>query len=308
MVGELKPVPDEQRRAAEPRRHRVAVAPKGDAGVVGHDPGDLGRGRERRRREGEQRLGVGQRADGGALTVRSTAFALVTGGGAEDVEGALGLLGGRGSSWCATSGPRRSAPRTRPLPFDCRASADRARRRPRSAWPPERRTAWTSPVPGTITVARRSVRHTLAVPPRRRSTSSMASMRWAWSIFSASTPRTLPECGNVPKQHVGRRAPRGVAALEPVPLDLFAGRVVDLDGVAALDPGTGLAVRPEPGQAHLADEARVAQRIAEPLHLVIERRGPDVRVVDEPRRQVLRERLERVRAPIGPGRRGPSSR
>ena len=59
-------------------------------------------------------------------------------------------------------------------------------------------------------------------------------------------------------------------------------------------------MRPEPGQPHLAGEARVAQRIAEPPDLVIEGRGPDVRVVDEPGRQVLRERLERIRGRSGP--------
>ena len=68
----------------------------------------------------------------------------------------------------------------------------------------------------------------------------------------------------------------------------------------SLDAVTGLAVRPESGQPHLAGEARVAQRIAEPDDLVIEGRGPDVRVVDEPRRQVLGERLERVRRRSGP--------
>ena len=58
--------------------------------------------------------------------------------------------------------------------------------------------AWTSPSPATITVASRSVRHTRAVPPSRRITLSMASMRWAWSIDSANTPRMRPECGSVP--------------------------------------------------------------------------------------------------------------
>ena len=110
------------------------------------------------------------------------------------------------------------------------------------------------------------------------------------------------------QQHVGRRSPRSVAALEPVPLDLLAGRMVDLDGVAALDARAGFAVRPEPGQPHLADEARVAQRIAEPADLVIEGRGPDVRVVDEPRRQVLVERLERVGRRAGPDAGNRSSR
>ena len=88
-------VPDEQRGAAQSRRHRVAVAREGHAGVVGDDPLDLGGGRERGGREGEQRLGVGQFTDRGPFTVRSAALALVTGRGAEDVEGALGLLGVR---------------------------------------------------------------------------------------------------------------------------------------------------------------------------------------------------------------------
>ena len=30
-------------------------------------------------------------------------------------------------------------------------------------------------------------------------TASMASMRWAWSIDSDSTPRVRPECDSVPK-------------------------------------------------------------------------------------------------------------
>ncbi len=43
------------------------------------------------------------------------------------------------------------------------------------------------------------VRHVRAVPPRRRITASMASMRWAWSIDSASTPRVRPEWDSVPR-------------------------------------------------------------------------------------------------------------
>src|SRR5947208_462006 len=39
----------------------------------------------------------------------------------------------------------------------------------------------------------RSTRHTRAVPPRRRSTPSMASTRWAWSVAGATPPRLRPE-------------------------------------------------------------------------------------------------------------------
>ena len=109
----------------------------------------------------------------------------------------------------------------------------------------------------------------------------MAPTRWAWSMRSARTPRTA-RVGQGAEQHIGRPAPGGVAAFEPVPLDLLARRVVDLDGVAALHPVAGLAVGSEPCRPHLADEARVAERVSETLDLVIEGRGPDVRVVGEP--------------------------
>ena len=46
--------------------------------------------------------------------------------------------------------------------------------------------------------------------------------------------------------------------------------------------------------AELPDEARVAERVAEADDLVIERRRPDVRVVDKAGHQVLGEGIERV--------------
>ena len=49
-----------------------------------------------------------------------------------------------------------------------------------------------------MTVASRSVRQTRGVPPCRRSTASIASIRCGWSSDSASTPRIRPECGSVP--------------------------------------------------------------------------------------------------------------
>ena len=83
--------------------------------------------------------------------------------------------------------------------------------------------------------------------------------------------------------------------------------MVDLDGVASFDARTGFAVRTEPGHSQLADEARVAERIAEPDDLVIEGRRPDVRIVDEARGQVRLERLEWIGAEPArtPGTRSP---
>jgi hypothetical protein len=71
--------------------------------------------------------------------------------------------------------------------------------------------------------------------------------------------------------------------------------MVDLDGVAPLHAMAGLAVRAEPGQADLANEARIAERVAEPPDLVEERGGPDVRVVGEAGHEVVDERCQWVR-------------
>ena len=111
-------------------------------------------------------------------------------------------------------------------------------------------------------------------------------------------PRVRPEWAKVPSRTYAVAAPRGVAALEPVPLDLLAGGVVDLDALPALDPGARLAVRAQAGQAQLAGEARIRAGVAEGHHLVEQRRGPQVGVVDEAGGHVGGERLQRV----GPGR------
>ena len=61
------------------------------------------------------------------------------------------------------------------------------------------------------------------------------------------------------EQHVGRPAPGGPAALEPVPLNLLAGRMLDLDGVPALHPRHASQCGRSP-RSRLAGEARVAER------------------------------------------------
>ena len=109
--------------------------------------------------------------------------------------------------------------------------------------------------------------------------------------------------GQGAQQHEAHPAPRGLAALEPVPLDLLARRVGDVDRVPADDAGAGLAVGAQPGVADLAHEARVAQRVAELGDLVEQRRPPHVRVVREAGPQVGGEPLQRVgvRPPADPG-------
>jgi hypothetical protein len=106
--------------------------------------------------------------------------------------------------------------------------------------------------------------------------------------------------GKGAQQDVGGAAPGRRAPLEPVPLDLLAGGMIDVYGVATSHAGTGLAVRAELRHAHLADEGGVAEGVAERDHLVEQRRGPHVGVVGEPGPQVGHEPLERI------GRRAPA--
>ena len=181
-----------------PGRHRVAVAREGDAGVVGHDPLDLGGGRERRRREGEQRLGVAQRADGGALAVRSRrsrSSPVVAQKTSRERWASSGFCAAHGAPPAArdeahrgldrslaVAAPGRTGLDDRPVVLGHRGEGglDVTGSRARSPWPGGRS---ATPEP---------CRRGAAAPrPWPRS-------RWAWSIFSASTPRTLPECDSVP--------------------------------------------------------------------------------------------------------------
>ena len=77
-----------------------------------------------------------------------------------------------------------------------------------------------------------------------------------------------------------------MAPLEPVPLDLFASGMVDLDRLSTLYPRARLAVRAQAGQADLAGEAHIRAAVTEDDDLVVERRGPQVRVVGKARRDV----------------------
>jgi hypothetical protein len=79
----------------------------------------------------------------------------------------------------------------------------------------------------------------------------------------------------------GRPSPAGLAPLEPVPVDLVARGVLDLDRVPAGHARAGLAMGPQPGLAQLAGEGRVAAAIAELDHLVIRRARPHVWVIGD---------------------------
>jgi len=64
-------------------------------------------------------------------------------------------------------------------------------------------------------------------------------------------------------------------------------------------------VRAKSGEANLTSEGGIALGISETLDLVMERGGPDVRIVGEARDEVVDERLERIRARSRPDSRCP---
>ena len=180
-------------RAGPSRSCRGTRPPRSRPTMPGHDH----RRRERRGGQGQQRLGVSQRPDR-RRDPAGRAAAGVGGAGAEHVQRGLRLLPGWPRSSCATTGRRRSGPRIRPRPCGSPAAVGTA--------PPPRRSASR---PGRSSAARPGCRarspwpagrsaRSAGVPPCRRSTASIASIRCGWSSDSASTPRTRPECGSVP--------------------------------------------------------------------------------------------------------------
>ena len=284
IVGEPRRCLYEQRPVTESRWHRANKCLKDDGGVVGHR--DLSRGLEVSRREGEQRLGVGQLTDRGGAT--------------RSVPGVLR----RRRWWCsrtsrerwASSGlfvamGRRQPPEAkrtrppRPPPGGSRAGVARARRQPRGR-PDDWSESLDDPTsPALSPWPNDQCNHTLAVPPRRRSTSSMASMRWAWSISSARTP--APPCPNATVRPTARRPPLstqrcGVQASSTASPRAAGGSISIPSRPFTLAHASQCGRRP--ACLHPTGEARVAQRVAEPDDLVIEGRGPNVWIVDEARR------------------------
>jgi hypothetical protein len=102
-----------------------------------------------------------------------------------------------------------------------------------------------------------------------------------------------------PDQQVRGLAPAPVLGrvgqLDPVPLGLLPGRVLDHRDRPALDRDAPLARHPQTPDPQLPGQRRVRAGVAEPEQLVEQGRGPQVRVVLEALSAVRLERLERVR-------------
>ena len=96
--------------------------------------------------------------------------------------------------------------------------------------------ACTSALPGTITVARLSVRQLPGAPAQaaHHSVHGLDEMGLVHRLSKHSPG--APQMRQRVEQHVRRRLPRELYAARPVPLDLLSSGVVDLDGLAALHP------------------------------------------------------------------------
>jgi hypothetical protein len=116
-------------------------------------------------------------------------------------------------------------------------------------------------------------------------------------------PPELPRARKGPEKQMGVVSPGGFWQFVPVPLQLFAGRVLDLDRGPALHPRTRLAVRAQVVAAKPPGEALVAQGESEGRDLVEQSTSPHVLVLGEAGPQVGDVLVERVwpRPPPFPG-------
>jgi hypothetical protein len=116
-------------------------------------------------------------------------------------------------------------------------------------------------------------------------------------VCSQNTARTRPSA-TARDEHERRLAPRDILGreLEPVPLDLLAGRVVDLDrhlvAAAVLADQTD---RPQLQAPQLADQRRVGPIEPRLDELAMKHGRLQVWVLDKPRRDVVAERLQAAR-------------
>jgi len=91
-----------------------------------------------------------------------------------------------------------------------------------------------------------------------------------------------------------------VGQLDPVPLGLRPGRVLDHRNRPVLGRPARLTRRPQPAGSQLAGHRRVRAVIAEPEQLVEQRRRPQVRIIGEALSAVRRKGIERISPTTGP--------
>lgn len=274
--------------AHKARGERVAVA------LVGHerrcpDPaGDAHRRRVRRSREGDEALGAGDLPD-----ARPIAPTPVAGGGEEPVE--LGLRVGH------VADGRRAPPALGDEVVGrldgalAVGPAGRADIDGHAVVAGDRGEARVKAPRPRITHAR----HPVGAPaPRRAAEATQHRVDRLHQVglilgFGEHRP-ALARVGQRPDQQVRLGRPGRAGELQPIPLDLLARLVGDLDRRPPPHPRTGLTVRPQCAAAELAGEDLVAPVVTERSELVVERRGPQMGVFPEALAGVRLERGEVV--------------
>jgi hypothetical protein len=297
-----EPVPQVHVGVGETGRDRVAVASERDRRVRGNDPSDVNGGGEHGGGQRDERLGVAERADGRGCAGGGAALAGVAGAGEEAVQRQLRLLrAGRG---------RRSPPSSAHI-------ADRGLNRALAVPPPrwarlhDRAVVLRDWGEGRLHVPGAGHDHgSEPVSAPHPGGAAQAAHHRVHRLHEVRLVEGLGQhttrAGRVrqcSEQHVRGAAPRRSAPFEPVPLDLLARRVLDLDGVAALHAPACLAVRPQPTLADLAHEAGVAPLVTERGDLDEQRRRPKMWVIAEPGPDVALEVGQRVRHRGHPGAR-----
>ena len=274
--------------------NRVAVPPQRDQRVRCHGAYFDDLGGERNRWQSQQRLSFGKLTDRRAVTTTP-----ISGGGAPRIERRLGL-GRRGDA----GGPP-----------------------PRLGQVVDRLLHDTLAVP--VTGRARVHAHAVVLRDRREAPLDLAGL-WVddrGHAVDPPTPRraaepaqdlvdTHDEMGLVigvgePASELARTrqgadeherlgAPRGLDQLEPVPLDLLPGRVLDVHVGPPVRRRARLTVRPQLAVTDLAGEGLVAPLEPERDDLVEQHRGPHMRIVSQALAHVGLEPVEPVRLGLGP--------
>ena len=272
------------------------VAAEGDQRLRADPPGDVQGGRVGLRADRPQRLGRGQHPHGGALAVEGSA-ALVQPH-AQPVQAGLGLGDGDLVAEGAPPALRRGVvgllhhalavamPGGAQVDPDAVVLGDPGQRR-------------GQPPAGGLADRGHAVKPPASGQPAQPAGHPVQPVDQVREILGLQQhPAPAARAGQRPHQQVrlAVTTPPGgrVGQLQPVPLRLMPQRVGDHRVLTAARRCTRLAVRPQLPGPQRPGERRIGASIAQLAHLVVQGRGPQVRVALQPQPAVVGERLERV--------------
>lgn len=301
-VWRTEPQADPHLGAGEFGRDAVAVAAEGHQRLRRHGACHGERRRERRRWWGAQRLGSGDGRDRG-FAVGGGAQPGVAPGGAPRVEPPLDLLDGDVVGQGAPEALRGdvvgllhhalavAAPGRAGANLDAVVLSDRGE-------------GGLHPAGVGVDHGGHPVEPPRVRAPAERAGDAVQAVDELRLIHRGAQPPAPPaRVRQRPDQQVRGLAPPPafgrVGQIDPVPLRLVAGRVLDHRYRAALRRSARLTRRAQAPLAQLPGQRRIRAVVAQLEQLVIQRAGPHVRVLGQPRGAVHRERFERIRGAAG---------